>query len=606
MKYQRGTSARKFLSRISVSCGVYMMKAEDGTYLYIGKAKNLRNRLGSHLRPSGLSHRFEAIMNRVREIETVVTSTETEALLLENNLIKSHKPKYNIDLRDDKSYPYIRLDDSHEFPKLGFYRGNRKEPGRYFGPFSSAAAVRETLSQLQKIFPVRQCRDTFYEHRSRPCLQYQINRCTGPCVGLVDKQAYQEDVEQVTEFLLGKSQSLNRVLLKKMEQATKVLDFESAAKYRDRISAVQRLRESQYVEGGDQNTDVIAVMIEHGIVCVQVVQIRSGRNIDYRTFFPKIAAPASAEEILLEFIPRHYLGRDIPAMLLVDQKSDEFELIAQALSGQAERTITIRKPQRGAKKKLLDMARLNASDAIRRRISEKDTMNERMTALADVFELSDDFIRIECFDISHTRGEKAVASCVVFDKNGPIKPEYRRMNISGIEPGDDYGALQQAFMRRYKKIKETEAKLPEVVLIDGGKGQLQIAIDVFHELQIDGVQLMAISKGKERKPGKEQLWQPEKKIPTEVDREALLMLQNIRDEAHRFALLGHRKQRKKLREKSTLEEIPGIGQQRRTLLLKHFGGIQGVLRAGIGELENVPGISPKLAEKIYYSIHASE
>ncbi len=607
MKYQRKMNARKFLSKVSVMCGVYVMKAEDGKCLYIGKAKNLRNRLGSHLRPSGLSHRFEAIMNQVSEIETIVTRTESEALLLENNLIKSHKPRYNIDLRDDKSYPYIRLDDSHEFPKLSFYRGNRKEPGTYFGPFSSAAGVRETLSQLQKIFPVRQCRDSFYEHRSRPCLQYQINRCTGPCVGMVDRVTYMEDVKQVTNYLLGKNQSLNKMLVARMEQATEVLDFETAAKYRDRITAIQRLRETQSVDGrARQDIDVICVVIDQGIICIQMMLVRRGRNIDHRTYYPKSASKVDANEILVEFIPRHYLGRDLPGLILVDRKFEGMDLMMQVFSDQADKRVTIRKPQRGSKLKLMEMARVNALDAIRRRISDKFTMNERMTSLLEVLEIDNDQIRIECFDISHTAGEKAVASCVVFDENGPVKDEYRRMNISGIAPGDDYAAMEQAFMRRYKKMKETERGLPDLILIDGGQGQLKVAMTVLQELQIDGIQLMAISKGRERKPGKEQMWLPQFDSSIEVGQNARLMLQKIRDEAHRFALLGHRQRRKKVREQSVLEDIPGIGRRRRSMLLKHFGGLQGVNRAGVNELVSVPGISPKLANAIYNAIHSQE
>ncbi len=573
--------------------------------MYIGKAKNLRNRLSSHLRPTQLSHRFQAVMDHLVSIETVVTRSETEALLLENNLIKEHKPKYNINLRDDKSYPYIHLDDSHEFPKLGFYRGNRKEPGKFFGPFSSASAVRSTLSQLQKTFPVRQCRDSFFRHRSRPCLQYQINRCSGPCVRLIDRESYMEDVAQVSDFLSGKSQKLQQFLVSRMDELSKNLEFESAAKYRDRIAGVQRLRESQHVDGSDSDTDIIAIEKKDGIACVQMVFIRRGRNIDYRSYFPKITIEVDEVEILAEFFPRYYLSHTSPSLILIDRNFPDIELISSALREQNGKRIEIRCPKRGPKRKLLDLARMNAQDAIRRRSMDKQTFEHQLNALARTLNMEDVPNRIECFDISHTAGDKTVASSVVFDRNGPVKSEYRRLNISGVEPSNDYGAMRQALHRRYRKAKDMDTVLPDLVLIDGGTGQLGVAMEVFDELQITDVQLAAISKGPKRKPGEEQLWIPDETTPVGMAPEALFMFQKIRDEAHRFALLGHRVRLTKAHSGSALEEIPGVGAKRRSILLKHFGGLQGVERAGIEELSAVPGISSSLAVKIFYSFHDS-
>ncbi len=596
-------NVQRFLRGIPTSAGVYIMKNADEAPLYIGKAKNLRNRLRSYFRPSGLSHRIQTVMQQVESIETIITKTETEALLLENNLIKSNKPFYNINLRDDKSYPYIRLHNTHEFPKLSFYRGNRKEPGRYFGPFSSASAVRETLSQIQKVFPIRQCRDSFFKHRSRPCLQYQINRCTAPCVGLIEPEVYQEDVDQVVYFLTGKSQDLNDSLMQKMEQAAEQLEYEQAAKYRDRISAIQRLREIQSVDGGSTDFDVIAALFLNGILCIQLVIFRSGRNIDYKTLFPKIKVEVDLAEALGEFIPRYYLEREVPSLILVDRPVKGTSVIENVLREQTNRMITIRNPVRGAKVKLVELARNNALNAIRQIQNEHEAIQERTASLVESLQLAETPERIECFDISHLAGEKTVASCVVFDKSGPVKSEYRTLNITDVGMADDYAALQQALTRRYRKARDSNGKLPDLVLIDGGKGQLNAAVEVMDELQIADIRIFAISKGKERKAGNEQIWGTESTKPVKVQQEALLHLQHIRDEAHRFAILGHRSRRNKAHRQSVLERIPGVGPRRRSALLRHFGGMQGLNRAGIEQISSVPGISASLAEKIHFELH---
>ena len=544
-------------------------------------------------------------MQQMSSIETIVTKSETEALLLENNLIKSAKPRFNINLRDDKSYPYIRLDDSHDFPKLTFYRGNRKEPGRYFGPFSSAAAVRETLSQLQKVFPVRQCRDSFYLHRSRPCLQYQIQRCTAPCVGLVDRNAYMDDVEQVASFLTGKNQDLNKMLVKRMEECAAEQEFERAAEYRDRIAAIQRLRESQTVEGGESDVDVIAAICAGGIICIQLVIFRSGRNIDYRVYFPKIKVEIGIKDILSEFIPRYYLDRQVPPLILVNHQIQDKELIEITLKEKSGRRMEIRCPVRGRKVQLVKMAITNAEDALRRRLDDKHSLIGRYVALVKMLHLDAVPERVDCFDISHTFGEKTVASCVVFDQNGPLKSDYRSFNINIPTAGDDYAALRDALTRRYSKVRDGNGKMPDLILIDGGKGQLGCAVEVMDELQISDIRLAAISKGKERRAGDEKIWIPESSDPVPIDETALLILQQIRDEAHRFALLGHRNRRNKARKQSVLERIPGIGNKRRSNLLKHFGGLQGISRAGVEEIESVAGISSKLAQSIYYELHGN-
>ncbi len=580
------------------------MNDEKCTTLYIGKAKNLRNRLRSYFRPSGLSHRIEAVMQQVTTIETIVTRTETEALLLENNLIKKNQPHYNIQLRDNKSYPYIHLDDSHEFPKLQFYRGNQKQAGQYFGPFSSAAAVRQTLSQLQKVFPVRQCRDSFYRHRSRPCLQYQILRCSAPCVGLIDSESYANDVNQAVDFLSGKSQILHQMLMQKMDESAKNLEFELAAKYRDRIAAIQRLRELQSVDGKTSDMDAIAVVYDSGILCIQLVICRSGRSIDYRTYYPEISVQLSLEEALAEFIPQYYLKHEIPPLILVDRKFPNISLIVESLKEKFGRQTKIHHPVRGEKLKFIELAQKNARSAVEVKIRQRKFLQSSFDDLVSDLNLDDEPSRIECFDISHTSGELPVASCVVFNSMGSLKGEYRTFNIKGVVPGDDYNALRQALTRRYRKVKEGEGVLPDLVLIDGGKGQLQAGLEVIDELQLVNVQLVAISKGPERKPGEEQIWMPDQDEAVNMTLPALILLQQIRDEAHRFALLGHRGRRSKARRRSVLERIPGIGKQKRVALLRHFGGLQGVTRADINELKKVHGISLALAEKIYSEFHS--
>jgi len=604
---------KKLIESLPTAPGVYRMRDAAGELLYVGKARNLKKRVSSYFRGQGLTERILSMMQQVEAVEVTVTHTETEALLLENNLIKSQHPHYNVLLRDDKSYPYIFISEGEDFPRLAFHRGAKRAKGRYFGPYPSATAVRESLSLMQKIFPVRQCEDTFFRNRARPCLQYQIERCTAPCVGLVAPERYQEDVRHAVLFLEGKSQAVIHDMVKKMEQASAGLDYELAATYRDRISALKRVQERQYinVEGGD--ADVLAVSVTPTAAAVEASFIRAGLGLGNKTFFPKVSPGTTAEEVLAAFVAQHYLGlsgqhgQPVPGRIYISQPlaSEERLVLERTLGEQTGRKIALIVPTRGAPKRWVRMASINADDALRRMLAGRASLRARFEALREALSLDAAPARVECFDISHTRGEATVASCVVFDIEGPVKSDYRRFNIEGIEPGDDYGAIRQALERRYRRLKEGEGKLPDLLLIDGGKGQVGVASQVLEELQVEGVKLVGVAKGRERKPGKEQLFLSGSGRPTilPADSAALHLIQQIRDEAHRFAITGHRLRRGKARTESRLERIPGVGDRRRQALLKNFGGLREVARAGVEDLAKVPGISPALAQRIYDVFH---
>jgi excinuclease ABC subunit C len=585
--------------------GVYRMVDTNGEVLYVGKARNLRKRVGSYFNRRGLTTKVLAMTRATEAVEVTVTNTESEALLLESNLIKSLHPRFNIQLRDDKSYPYIYVSDKEAFPRLAFHRGSRREPGRYFGPYPSASAVRESLNLLQKIFPVRQCENTFFINRSRPCLQYQIKRCTAPCVGLIDRERYAEDVRHAILFLEGRSQTVIEETVRRMEDASTRHEYELAALYRDRISALKRVQERQYVtkEGGD--ADVLAVATDGEIACVEVVFIRGGRNLGSKSFFPRFSVENKAAEILAAFLPQYYLGKTVPPQIYLCETVPDMALIEQVLSEQTGNRTRLQKPARGAARRWVGLAALNAKDALRRLKLTRTSLALRLEALREALALDSVPERIECFDISHTFGEAAVAACVVFDANGPVKSDYRRFNIEGIEPGDDYGAMRQALERRYRRVKEGEGKLPDLLLIDGGKGQVAQALTVLEELQLAGVKVVGVAKGEERKPGKEQLFLSASGEPSilPADSPALHLIQQVRDEAHRFAITAHRQRRAKLRTTSSLERIPGIGDRRRQALLKNFGGLREVARAGVEDLARVPGISRDLAQRIYDVFH---
>lgn len=596
---------------LPTSPGIYRLLGRKAEILYVGKARNLRKRVGSYFRRSGLSARLNVLMGQVENIEITVTRTENEALLLENNIIKSLHPRFNILLRDDKSYPYIFVSGNHEFPRISFHRGAKREKGNYFGPYPSAFSVRETLNVLQKIFRVRQCQDSFFRNRSRPCLQYQIKRCSAPCVGFIDAERYRHDLHQAELFLEGRSQAIIDESIQGMERASDKQDYETAAHYRDRIALLKRIQQRQYISAEQGDADAVAIATAADAACIVVTFIRGGQNLGNKLFFPRIGVESTTPEILSGFLAQYYLaasgasGRTIPARIYINQAISDRSLLAQTFSEQAGKKIMLATANRGAPKRWLQMAQVNAAEALRHELLKKVDMRERFEALRDALKLDVTPERIECFDISHTMGEATVASCVVFDVNGPVKSDYRRFNIENIEPGDDYGAMSQALTRRYRRIKEGEGKLPDLLLIDGGKGQLSAAEKVLQELQVQGVKLVAVAKGIERKPGKEQLFLSGSKQPTilAADSHGLHLIQQVRDEAHRFAIAGHRARSRRARSSSPLERIPGIGGKRRQALLKNFGGLREVARAGVEDLARIPGISPDLAQKIYDVFH---
>lgn len=596
---------KTFARNLTDRPGVYRMLDDKGTVIYVGKARNLKRRVSSYFNRTLTDRKTIALVRQIRHIEVTVTNTEAEALILENNLIKQYRPRYNVLLRDDKSYPYIYLSSHQEYPRLAMYRGSRRGQGRYFGPYPSALAVRETLNHLQKVFPIRQCEDTFFRNRSRPCLQHQIKRCTAPCVGLITPEAYAEDVRHVEMFLEGKSAEVIDELVRQMEAASEALEFEHAAQLRDRIGLLRKIQERQYIAGEKGDLDVVACVAENGLACVQVFFFRNGHNLGNKSFFPKMPEDMAEADVLAAFLARYYLGKPAPRELIVSHPIAERELLEEALTQGSGYRVRIRSGVRGERRHWLELAQKNAGYALAGQLASRATIERRFEALQDALGLPEIPNRIECFDISHSQGEATVASCVVFTREGAAKSDYRRFNIEGVAPGDDYAAMRQALLRRYTRVKKGEAPLPDLLLIDGGKGQLAQATEVLQELQIDGVALLGIAKGPSRKPGEETLFlagdDAEYTLPPTSP--ALHLLQQVRDEAHRFAITGHRQRRGKARTTSVLEAIPGLGPKRRQTLLKQFGGLQGVASAGIDDLTKVAGINAALAERIYDAFH---
>ncbi|CAI0919654.1 excinuclease ABC subunit UvrC [Serratia quinivorans] len=602
--------AKAFLSTVTSQPGVYRMYDATGTVIYVGKAKDLKKRLASYFRQQVGSRKTETLVKNIAQIDVTVTHTETEALLLEHNYIKLYQPRYNVLLRDDKSYPLIFLSaDSH--PRLAVHRGAKHAKGEYFGPFPNSYAVRETLALLQKLFPIRQCENSVYRNRSRPCLQYQIGRCLGPCVaGLVSEDEYRQQVEYVRLFLSGKDQQVLHQLIERMENASKALNFEEAARIRDQIQAVRRVTERQFVSGNSDDLDVIGVAFEAGMACLHVLFIRQGKVLGSRSYFPKVPGGTDMSEVVQTFVGQFYLQgsqmRTLPAEILLDFTLPEKDLLAESLSELAGRKIQIQSKPRGDRARYLKLARTNAATALTTKLSQQSTIHQRLAELTKVLNLSE-INRMECFDISHTMGEQTVASCVVFDANGPLRSEYRRYNISGITPGDDYAAMAQVLKRRYGKALE-EKKIPDVIFIDGGKGQLGMAIEVFNSLNVSWDKnkplLIGIAKGADRKAGLETLFfVPEGEgIALPSDSPALHLIQHIRDDSHNHAITGHRQRRAKVRNTSALELIDGVGPKRRQVLLKYMGGLQPLLNASVEEIAKVPGISQALAEKIYNAL----
>jgi len=621
---------KPFLSQLTSSPGVYRYYDRRDTLLYVGKAKNLKKRVSTYfLRASG-DARIETMVSQIHRVEVTLTHTEDEALLLESNLIKEFSPRYNIVYRDDKSYPYVRL-SAHAYPRVSYYRGAKIGAHRYFGPFPSGQAVKESLATIQKVFRIRPCRDSFFAHRDRACLQYQIRRCSGPCVGHIAAEEYAQDVQRASRLLEGKGDALQKELGAAMETAAEALEFEKAAALRDQIAALQRIRESRNLTGGAEDLDVIAVAEHASNACVVVMSVRDGVNIGHRSHFPRHPAHASAADLIESFLSQHYQHQAPPPEILLSHSLDDEALPLEALAARAGRKVVVGQPQRGSKVRLLDMALNTARQALSQQLVEAASMDERLRELMQVLDLDHPPKRMECFDISHSLGEHTVASCVVFDADGPLKSGYRKFNIESrgamdlgrgpdktvvdsaspnlrgaITAGDDYAAIRQAVLRRYARIKAGEVQMPDVLFIDGGLGQLNAAMDALEELQLaNEVRVVAIAKGPTRKPGLEELLMPEQALPLRLppDSPALHLIQRMRDEAHRFAITGHRKAREKTRTSSALEAIEGLGPARRRALLLAFGGLGMVKNAGVDELAKVEGINRALAERIYAFFH---
>jgi len=600
----------EFLKTVTNQPGVYRMYDATETVIYVGKAKDLKKRLSSYFRQNVGSRKTETLVKNIAQIDVTVTHTETEALLLEHNYIKLYQPRYNVLLRDDKSYPLIFLSaDNH--PRLSIHRGAKHAKGEYFGPFPNSYAVRETLALLQKLFPIRQCENSVYRNRSRPCLQYQIGRCLGPCVkGLVSDEEYEQQVNYVRLFLSGKDNQVLDSLVVRMEEASKALKFEEAARIRDQIQAVRRVTEKQFVSGNSDDLDVIGVAFDSGMACVHVLFIRQGKILGSRSYFPKVPSGTELSEVVQTFVGQFYLQgsqiRTLPGEILLDFTLPEKDILSDSISELAGRKVNIQTRPRGDRARYLKLAKTNAQTALITKLSQQSTIHQRLTELEKVLHLSD-IRRMECFDISHTMGEETVASCVVFDQHGPVRSEYRRYNITGITPGDDYAAMNQVLRRRYGKALE-EDKIPDVIFIDGGKGQLGQAKDVFAELDVPWDKnrplLLGIAKGSDRKAGLETLFlQPEGEgFSLPPDSPALHLIQHIRDDSHNHAITGHRKKRAKVRNTSSLETIEGVGPKRRQTLLKYMGGLQPLMNASVEEIAKVPGISQALAEKIHNAL----
>ncbi len=584
--------------------GVYRMKNATDEVIYVGKAKDLKKRVSSYFNKNIPSPRTRMMVSQIVNIETTVTHSEAEALLLENNLIKSLMPRYNVLFRDDKTYPYIML-TGDQFPQLAFHRGVQRKNNSYFGPFPNAVAVRESIQLLQKVFLLRTCENTVFANRTRPCLQHQIERCTAPCVGLISEEDYRRDVSHATMFLQGKEQQVMDELSEKMMAAAEAEQYELAAVYRDRMQSLRQVQAKQFVSDFAVNdADVIACVSHEGQHCVNLVMIRGGRHLGDKSFFPKNADGGELEDTMQAFLEQYYVAQNMPPLIIIGVPI-ETTALEEIFSEQAGRRVRINTNPVGDKRVWMKMAETNAELALQQRSAQHANQQAKLNALREALSLPDSTERIECFDISHTMGEATVASCVVFDKGAMQNSEYRRYNITGITPGDDYAAMRDALTRRYKKVAAGEGKRPDLVFIDGGKGQLGVAVEVMQEVGLADILLVGIAKGEERKPGLEQMFFPDRETPVGLKKDhiGLHLLQQIRDEAHRFAITGHRARRGKARMHSSLEDISGIGARRRKSLLVRFGGLEGVKNASVDELAQVEGISQMLAEKIYQELH---
>jgi len=589
-----------FLAALPGKPGVYRMLAADDTILYVGKARHLKNRVSSYFHGRAHADRTQAMVAQVARVEVTVTASETEALLLEFNLIKQHRPRYNVLLKDDKSFPYIHL-TAHEFPRLAYYRGAGKVPGRFFGPYPNSVAARETLLLLQKLFCLRPCEDTFFANRSRPCLQYQIGRCSAPCVGLVAPDAYARDIADAVQVLQGRNTELISELGRRMESAAERLEYEAAARFRDQIAMLKQIQASQSVtriRGAD--IDAVAIAGEGPEFCVSVVFVRGGRNLGSTNFFVR-GGLGGEQETLAGFLAQYYLVRESPDEILVSRPVEDADVLEAALRDRAGRAVPLRSRVRGTRARWLDMARTNAELGLRMKASSRASLREQLEALQQALGLARVPQRIECFDVSHTMGESAIASCVVFGAEGPLKNDYRRFNLKGLAPGDDYAGMRQAVGRHFARVQRGEGEMPDLLLIDGGAGQLQAAHEALAALGIAGLVTVGVAKGADRRAGQERLFLAGQEPPLILGAEspALRLIQRVRDEAHRFAIAGHRKARARSRLESLLEEIPGLGPAKRREILRSFGGLQGVRQASVEDLATVRGIGRPLAELIY-------
>ena len=588
--------------------GVYRMVNKTGDVLYVGKAIDLKKRVTSYFqKPAGLSPRIQLMVAQVASVETTVTRSESEALLLENNLIKSLSPRYNIVFRDDKSYPYLTL-SGHQYPRLGFHRGALDKRHQYYGPFPGAGAVRESIQLLQKVFRIRNCEDSVFANRSRPCLMHQIRRCTAPCVGAITEAEYALDIRSATLFLSGKEDEVVDTLITRMNAASEAQHYEDAALHRDQVAALRAVREKQYVSDvGGRDADVIACARAGGVTCVNLVMIRGGRHLGDHNHFPKHADAVDEDQVIEAFISQHYQHHGVPPLILARLRNDENDAdeLATMLGEHAGHKVQIITRPTGPRRVWLEMAEKNAQIGAAHTASLQANQEARLAALQQALGLPETAQRFECFDISHTMGEATVASCVVYDQSAMQKGDYRRCNITTPVAGDDYGAMREVLQRRYRRLVAGEGKMPDVVLIDGGKGQLGIACEVMEELGISEVTLVGVAKGEDRKAGLEALWIPGREAPYLLGPEhaGLHLVQQIRDEAHRFAITGHRARRGKARSQSPLENINGVGAKRRQALLAHFGGLRGLQAASVDELAQIEGISRALAEKIYHELH---
>jgi len=605
VKVKNSFNSQAFLKSAPTQPGVYRMFDKNGTILYVGKAKHLKKRLSSYFQKNLNSVKTQALVKQIASIDTTVTNTEAEALILEHNLIKQFRPKFNVLMRDDKSYPYIVL-TPHEYPQLKMFRGRKKRSGRVFGPFPSASAVKESLNLMQKLFRVRQCEDSYFSNRSRPCLQYQINRCTAPCVNKITYENYQRDVRLVEMFFKRQNQQVIDELGEQMQQYSADLQFEEAARVRDLIIQLQKVTQKQVISSGQANVDVLGVAVEQGKSCIHCLSVRDGRIIASDNFYPNQSKDSSKEEVLEAFLSHKYFQAEIvPQEIIVPIENYSNESFVDAVEQLHSIKVQLKSKVKEQRAAWLKLAKQNASLALSSKLSSESVMLERARSLQELLLLDDLPKRVECFDISHTMGEETVASCVVFNARGPLKSDYRKFNIKGITGGDDYAAMKQALTRRYARIKKGEVELPDVLIIDGGKGQLSQAIAVLSELDLPEFAVLGISKGPTRKAGWEFLHLPGDEEPIDLDGDspALHFIQYVRDEAHRFAITGHRKKRDKKRATSVLQDIPGIGDKRRRDLLTFFGGMQELLAAGIDDITQVKGINKPLAEKIHSYLH---